>query len=921
MKRNNDRGRTVLVALSVVLVLACLLAATGCTEATLMDVQVLSRPDVTNYTEAGTFSAEGLSLLAEYSDGTQRVVRYATGGGLRFEGDVTDSGGSVRLTPGSTVVTRGGTVTVTYSDRGVSQSAEFKVGYMDLVDAKSIAVSPLSGMAMEFAKGEEFDYGGLVLDIRYRDDMMLTRTVDELGGGDLTVYAGDGNSWVDQGMNFPDAGEWTVTVKYTPELKLPVGFTSRGLVEPVQLTCTYTVKVTEPVTLDGMEVLTRPHVTNYARGGKFSAEGLSLLARYSDGTERTILYDGSNMSFRGDITESGEATLTPDSVVTKGGTVTVSYGGMEATFPVTYQAPRKVSGISVVDKSRYEVTYTVDAGAIYPLPNDMTLDVRYDDGTVERVTDPAWMMVDTTLVRLDVAGTYTVEVSYTDPDYPDDTPQTDTYLVKVVEPVIGRVEIVSVELVYEATGNVATDRNVPVELDYPAYYRVTFGSDVPNATYTYCYGNNLSVSGGHPVTATGMQVSVEIPYDTIAGGYIWLTKVAKDDYEPFVSTNVFQPLAVIGTVDISIDVWNPELELSGSGLPTGTRLQYWNSFDGFWRDYDEDEKPLVFPEDMTDDETVVRVRAVDMVDRLVSRTKEVKYERVPADLDVYITPGHMVEGSSLPENWGGVNYSYPTVTVELYGSPEVKVVIGSDPTEWSDPEDKRQVTVAVTSEENQSVALYVGFPAGGFMARRVDTVYDAAGWTRKPGGYAVGEMGPMGGKIIQSGDAEGGTWEVVIPEEMKNAGVLCCFIPDEGEYTTQEFAARFDSAHRCLPGNTCQMWNYTHQVHKSTGVCNLDADTQGFDYFYNMDSWLADELGWTKNATRKSLSPFSIQWEAGMVRLGGIRPADQRYYYRDLMSRYPGYGDVAPIAWLDQEWCFIGGPLLMLWVGLNCRPF
>jgi len=108
-------------------------------------------------------------------------------------------------------------------------------------------------------------------------------------------------------------------------------------------------------TLESIAITTQPTKTVYAKGEAIDLSGLVVTATYSDGTTVTLSISEENIS--------GFDTST---VGTK--TVTVTYNGKTATFPITV---KELSSIAPPEKTVYAVGEALD----------LVVTVTYDDGT------------------------------------------------------------------------------------------------------------------------------------------------------------------------------------------------------------------------------------------------------------------------------------------------------------------------------------------------------------------------------------------------------------------------------------------------------------------------------------------------------------------------------------------------------------
>ncbi len=143
------------------------------------------------------------------------------------------------------------------------------------------------------------------------------------------------------------------------------------------------------VTLTSISVKSNPTKTNYYVGDSLSTSGLTLTAKYSDNSTKTI---------------SSGFTCTPTTLNATGNqTITVSYGGKSTTFTV-YVTAVSLSSISVKTnptKTSYYVGDTLNIAGL-------TLTATYNNGKTETVSSGFTC----TPTKLNTAGTQAITVSY-----------------------------------------------------------------------------------------------------------------------------------------------------------------------------------------------------------------------------------------------------------------------------------------------------------------------------------------------------------------------------------------------------------------------------------------------------------------------------------------------------------------------------
>ncbi len=812
---------------------------------TLTGIEVLTKPDVTNYTNGGTFSAEGLSLQASYSDGTQNIVRWTSGAGMTFK---TASG--TTLTPGTSVVTKGCDVTVTYAGK----TTTFQIAYQALKKVTGISIVNKSLYEVTLTKGVTYAKPSTVsVEISYDDgtkevrSLVTSGTVDtsSTGNKQVTVTYTDpnysGNTKSDSYTvkvveaatvrsiaiaSMPDKISYTGTDKTldlsglsvtaymsdgTSRLVIWTGSTGdhgittspangAAITEGTDVTVTYGEKnakfkatYTDARTLTGIEVLTKPDVTNYTNGGTFSAEGLSLQASYSDGTQNIVRWtSGAGMTFKA----ASGTTMTPGtSVVTKGCDVTVTYGGKSSTYTITYQAPKKVKAIEIVNKVLYEVTLT--RGDAYTKPSTVTLKVTYDDGTsdVQDTTDVG--DVDTSSV-----GPKDVTVRYTDPNYPEENTASVRYKVTIVNPVVPSV----------AVGVASVGLN---DTKSAYVWKVKLSSGVAGATYTYRYGTDYATAEivEQPVTATGSGVDVEIPCDDGTDMKVWLTEVTATGYSDWKSTEVFTELPVIERkVKMSVDrSENTDWKVTLSAPVAGSPIQYRYSTDtaNRWRDYDGTAVSVFAAGiDASVEQITIEAR---LGAGIGGETTSQSFERVTA---AAVKLSYGVMG---PEEGNG----YPTIEATAPEGYVLEVYFdGESETRYRNADKSNVAKLAVTDNTARRMVVEVVGECSGSRMMQTGiklTSGDSGTWT-KGTGWKVGGTGPMGGKIVN--EVDGKYWEVVVPQDMAEMRPLSRIQLEPSKVYS---LADLDALCREKPEDMLHshVWYMVNQVELATGVLNL----------------------------------------------------------------------------------------------------
>lgn len=230
----------------------------------------VTAPTKTTYFVGDALNTTGMKVTANYTDGSNE--------------DVTSSASNSGFTSSSAGTK---TVTVTYSENGVTKTATFTVT-VKAIELSSIKVNTSSAKTTYYV-GESFDKTGLVVTAVYNN------------GNTKDVSASAQYS----GFSSTSAGTKTITATYSGK------------------TATFTVTV-KSLTVSSVTVKTAPKKTVYYVGDSFDGTGTVLTAKMSDGSSTDV---SSGLTFSG---------FSSTSVGTK--TVTVTYGGKSTTFTVTVKA-------------------------------------------------------------------------------------------------------------------------------------------------------------------------------------------------------------------------------------------------------------------------------------------------------------------------------------------------------------------------------------------------------------------------------------------------------------------------------------------------------------------------------------------------------------------------------------------------------
>jgi len=283
-------------------------------ENVLLKIGVRTHPTKRDYQIGETLDASGLTLTAAYSNGTTKEITS----GFSCEKMTFKEAGSHR-------------VSVTYDGKKTS----FSVTVLDeRVSSIAIVTAPTRRW---YYVSNALETAGMTLKITYMSGK--TKIIDS----DFTVSP----------SVFSTVGQQTVTVTYGGAA---AAFNVTVYASPVNL----------------LWLTTTPTKMTYSVGERLNTAGLSLTAKYLDGTTSVI-----QQGF----------TCFPETFTTAGTqTVTVTYGGKTVSFNVTVKGGASTTGtvtdITVKTKLK-KTTYLVGEKLNY---NGLTLTATYLDGTKKTIT-------------------------------------------------------------------------------------------------------------------------------------------------------------------------------------------------------------------------------------------------------------------------------------------------------------------------------------------------------------------------------------------------------------------------------------------------------------------------------------------------------------------------------------------------------
>ena len=319
----------------------------GCS-AKLNNFEILSNSIVTNLEYGQELDFSGLQILANFEDGTSKMITYA-GNERSFEIDTTAV---------NNLVADEYDVTITYKGKSVT----FQVNVLEarvtdfVIDRGLIATS--------FAYGVTPDWSKLVVKAVYQDESEVVLTDDE-----YFINTSNFNSMV--------AGSYVITIGYT-------GFSNKTFnvtVLPATITQISLNYQNVDTSLDYAQEL---DLTSLIVTGIFADSETEVL----DNTEYTVDFGGYNSTTSGNYT------------------ITISYNGITAQFIVTVASPQ-IFGFTF---DRSGVSEMVGYGTI-PNWSALIVKAVYQDET-EVVLTTQHYMLNTSSFDQNQAGTYTISIGY-----------------------------------------------------------------------------------------------------------------------------------------------------------------------------------------------------------------------------------------------------------------------------------------------------------------------------------------------------------------------------------------------------------------------------------------------------------------------------------------------------------------------------
>lgn len=221
-------------------------------------IAITTPPDVTDYYEDDVFNPSGMEVTAYYSDGTSKIVTNYT------------------YSPTSALTKNDTTITVTYTDTGVTAKAYVDIVVGDAPNLTSIAITTPPTKTV-YKIGEYFNTTGMVVTAYFDND---------------TSKAVSGYTYSPTSALTQDST--TITVSYT----------RRGITKTATqaITMKYLTKI---------EVTTPPTYTAYYEDNNFNKAGMVVTATYSNGDTKVL--------------QDAEYTVSPTTLKVGDTQVTISY--------------------------------------------------------------------------------------------------------------------------------------------------------------------------------------------------------------------------------------------------------------------------------------------------------------------------------------------------------------------------------------------------------------------------------------------------------------------------------------------------------------------------------------------------------------------------------------------------------------------
>ena len=218
----------------------------------LVKIEITKAPNKINYSEGEDFSAEGMEVIATYSDSSEKeITNY----------EITDG---KNLSIGQTKVT------VSYTENGITKTAEQSITVTkQAVELVKIEITKAPNK-VEYIEGENFSAEGMVVVATYSDSSEKEITNYEvLNGGSLEL----------------------------DQTKVTISYTENGITKTTEQSITV---IKQEEGLVSIKITQAPNKVEYIEGENFSTEGMKVVATYSDSSEKEItdyeVLDGENLN-------------------------------------------------------------------------------------------------------------------------------------------------------------------------------------------------------------------------------------------------------------------------------------------------------------------------------------------------------------------------------------------------------------------------------------------------------------------------------------------------------------------------------------------------------------------------------------------------------------------------------------------------
>ncbi len=353
----------------------------------LIGISIETYPNKMTYTMGDPLDTEGLSLLAQYEDGTTQIITegftcWPKGFNYVGEKKVTVTYGD-KTTSYDVTVEEADILSISIID--LPRDTVYNVGETFKGEGLKIIVHYVNGISEEKTDGfvchvpDFYTPGVKTIVVSYGDKTTsFTVTVESVTVSSVSVLSTphDTSYYVGESLNtaglmlrvnYSDGTSEDIASGFTCS---PTYFSSAGTktitVSYGDKSTSFTVTV-QGVSVTSISVKTKPNDTSYYVGESLNTAGLKIRVNYSDGTSE-------------DITSGFTCSPTHfSSTGTK--TITVSYSGKSTSFTVTVGsvAVSSISINSTPNRTQYRVGDSLDTAGL-------RIKVNYADGSTEYIT-------------------------------------------------------------------------------------------------------------------------------------------------------------------------------------------------------------------------------------------------------------------------------------------------------------------------------------------------------------------------------------------------------------------------------------------------------------------------------------------------------------------------------------------------------